>query len=326
MAQQGKTVAVTGASGYVGTKLLERLEQEASLRKLVAFDINSLPLPVHNIAFYRKDVSEPIEDELNDQAVTTLVHLAFNARRGANRREITEIHNENLKTLRSVVASCVIARVTHLIYVSSHTVYGAHSDNPIPIADDAPMRASPDFPYAHDKHQSEILLEEFARAQEDVKVTVLRSCPVLGHSGDSLETQDFFRPWLFGVMNYNPPLQFVYDNDLARVMSIIIQREIPGTFNVAGNGVVHYREMANIIKSKEINLPPFMAYPLVRLFWGLRLQRDLTSTGLDQVRWPILMSTSKLHKATGYRFWHTALDALTAFANSSYLYKEDISP
>ena len=100
MAQQGKTVAVTGASGYVGTKLLERLEQEASLRKLVAFDINSLPLPVHNIAFYRKDVSEPIEDELNDQAVTTLVHLAFNARRGANRREITEIHNENLKTLR----------------------------------------------------------------------------------------------------------------------------------------------------------------------------------------------------------------------------------
>jgi UDP-glucose 4-epimerase len=326
MAQQGKTVAVTGASGYVGTKLLEKLEQEASLRKLVAFDINSLPLPVHNIAFYRKDVSEPIEDELNDQAVTTLVHLAFNARRGANRREITEIHNENLKTLRSVIASCVIARVTHLIYISSHTVYGAHSDNPIPIADDAPMRASPDFPYAHDKHQSEILLEEFARAQEHVKVTVLRSCPVLGHSVDSLETQDFFRPWLFGVMNYNPPLQFVYDNDLARVMSIIIQREIPGTFNVAGNGVVHYREMANIIKSKEINLPPFMAYPLARLFCGLRLQRDLTSTGLDLVRWPILMSTSKLHKATGYRFWHTALDALTAFANSSYLYKEDISP
>ena len=34
------------------------------------------------------------------------------------------------------------------------------------------------------------------------------------------------------------------------------------------------------------------------------------------------MSTGKLHKATGYRFWHTALESLTAFANSTYLYKD----
>ncbi len=325
MEQQKKIVAVTGASGYVGTKLLEQLEQETSLKKLVAFDVNPLPLPVHNIAFYRKNVSDPIHDELNDQGATTLVHLAFNARRGANRREISEIHNENLETLRAVMASCVIARITHLVYVSSHTVYGAHSDNPIPIADDAAMRASPNFPYAHDKLQSEIALEEFARAQEEVKVTVLRSCTVLGHGADNLETQAFFRPWLFGVMDYNPPLQFVYDSDLARVMSIIIQREIPGTFNVAGDGIVRYHEISKIIKSRFVNLPPFMVYPLTRLLWGLRLQREMTSAGLDQVRWPILMSTSKLHKATGYRFWHTALDALTAFANSAYLYKDDIS-
>ena len=326
MAQQGKIVAVTGASGYVGTKLLQRLEQEPGLRKLVAFDLNPLPLPVHNIAFYRKNVSEPIEDDLNDQGATTLVHLAFNAHRGANRREIADIHDENLETLRAVMASCVSARVTHLIYVSSHTVYGAHSDNPVPIADDAPMRASPDFPYAYDKHQCEIALEEFARAQEDVKVTVLRSCTVLGHGADNLEPQSFFRPWIFGVTDYNPPLQFVYDDDLARVMSIIIQREIPGTFNVAGDGIVHYREMAKIIKSRLVSLPPFLAYPLVRLCWWLRLQRDASANGLDQVRWPILMSTGKLHRATGYRFWHTGLDALTAFANSAYLYKDPISP
>ena len=143
MAQQGKIVAVTGASGYIGTKLLERLEQEPGLRKLVAFDVKPLPLPVHNIAFYRKNVSEPIEDDLNDQGATTLVHLAFNARRGANRREIAEIHDENLETLRAVMASCVGARVTHLVYVSSHTVYGAHSGNPIPIAEDAPLGRVP---------------------------------------------------------------------------------------------------------------------------------------------------------------------------------------
>ena len=326
MEQKRKTVAVTGASGYVGTKLLERLEQETNIKKLVAFDINPLQLPVHNIAFYRKNVSEPIEDELTEQKVTTMVHLAFNPKRGSSRREVNEIHDENLSTLRAVMASCAIARVSHLIYISSHTVYGAHSDNPLPISDNAPMRASIDFPYAYDKHQSEIALSEFAQAQDDVKVTVLRACTVLGHGTENIESQHFFRPWLFGIMNSNPPLQFIYDDDLARVLSIIIHKEIEGTFNVAGDGVVHYREIAKIIDSKVITLPAFIVYPLVRLFRGICLQNDFTRTGLDQVRWPILMSTGKLHKATGYRFWHTALEALTAFANSSYLYKDPFKP
>lgn len=322
MVQLGKVVAVTGASGYIGTKLLERLEQEPTLRKLVAFDISPPPLPVHNIAVYRKNVSEPIDEELNDQDATTLVHLAFNARRGANRREVAEIREENLETLRAVMASCARARIGHLIYLSSHTVYGAHSDNPFPIPEDAPMRASLDSPYGYDKHLCELALEEFARAQEEIKITVLRSCMVLGHGADNPEIQSFFRPWLLGVVESNPALQFVYDNDLARVISIIIQREIPGTFNVAGDGIVHYREVAKITKTKLINLPAFLVYPLAQLSWELHLQRDATSSGLDLVRWPILMSTGKLHQATGYRFWHTALDALTAFANSEYIYKD----
>ena len=86
--------------------------------------------------------------------------------------------------------------------------------------------------------------------------------------------------------------------------------------------MVYYREMAEIIKSKLINLPSFLAYPLAQLSWQLHLQREATSGGLDLVRWPILMSTGKLHKTIGYRFWHTGLDALTAFANSVYLYKD----
>jgi UDP-glucose 4-epimerase len=211
-----------------------------------------------------------------------------------------------------------------LIYLSSHLVYGAHSDNPVPIPDDAEMRPSHDFPYAHDKHHCELALEEFAQAQNDIKVTVLRSCIVLGNGADNLTTRTFFHPWMLGVAPYDPPLQFVYDDDLARVMSIIIQQEIPGTFNVAGDGVVHYREMAKIIKSRLISLPPFLAYPLVQICRGLRLQREASSDTLDQVRWPILMSTGKLHKATGYRFLHTGLESLTAFTNSAYLYKDPL--
>ncbi len=111
MTRQGKVVAVTGASGYIGSTLLQRLETEPDLRKMVAFDTKPLAAPIHNIAADRRDVSGHIHDELSEQRVTTLVHLAFNSRRGESRREVVAIREENLDTLRAVLESCVRARV-----------------------------------------------------------------------------------------------------------------------------------------------------------------------------------------------------------------------
>ncbi|MCH7605645.1 MAG: NAD-dependent epimerase/dehydratase family protein [Chloroflexi bacterium] len=317
-----KAVAVTGASGYIGTQLLSKLEDEEGIRKLVAIDTKPPPAPIHNMAVYRRDVTEPIDDILTQHHVSTLVHLAFVTRRGRNRREVSSIRQANLDSLKAVLESCVRARVNHIIYLSSHTVYGAHPDNPIPLTDGASLRPAPDFPYGYDKYLSELVLQEFAAEHQDVAVTVLRSCIVLGPLADNYITRAFFRPLLLGVLDYNPPLQFVYEGDLSRVLALVIQRGLPGIFNVAGDGVVFYKEVAEIIHSRFFSLPSFLAYPLVQLTWNLRIQRDSTACGLDLVRYPIVVSTGKLNQATGYRFWHTSLEALTAFANSSLLYKE----
>ena len=324
MSEALKAVAITGASGYVGARLLQKLEDEAGIRKLVAIDTGPPPAPIHNMAVYRQDVTEPIDGALLHHRVSTLVHLAFVSRRGRNRREVSFIRQTNLDALTSVLESCVRAQVKHFIYLSSHTVYGAHADNPIPLTDGAPLRPLPDFPYGYDKSLSEQIIQEFTEQHQDIAITILRCCMVLGPSADNYITRAFFRPWLLGVSAYNPPLQFVYEDDLARVLTIVIQRGLPGVFNVAGDGVVFYRELAEIIDSRLIQLPSLLAYPLTQLTWNLHVQRGSTASGLDFVRYPIIMSTGRLRQATGYRFWHTSLDALTAFANSSFLYKEPV--
>ena len=127
---------------------------------------------------------------------------------------------------------------------------------------------------------------------------------------------------MLGVIDYNPPLQFVYEDDLARILTIVIRRRLAGIFNVAGDGVVFYKEFAETIKSRLINLPAFLAYGLAQLSWNLHLQRESTACGLDLVRYPMVLSTGKLHQATGYRFWHTSMETLSAFANSSLLYQD----
>ena len=322
MEQTNKAVAVTGAAGYIGSRLLQELEENEEQRKLVAFDTRPLAYPIHNVAAYRHDVTEPIDNTLYQHRVTSLVHLAFDAQRGRNQREVNAIRQNNLTTLKTVLDSCVRAQVRHFIYLSSHTAYGAHRDNPIPLTDKSPLRPLPDFPYGYDKFVSEELIQEFAEQHQDLKVTILRPCIVLGPNAHNSISRGFFRRVLLGVLDYNPPLQFLYEDDLARVLAIIIGREVTGVFNVAGEGVVFYRELADIIKSKLFSLPALLAYPLAQLTWNLGIQRDSTASGLDLVRYPIVLDTGKLRQATGYRFWHTSLETLTSFTNSCLLYQE----
>ena len=325
MQQPSKVIAITGAAGYIGSRLLQELEGNGEQRKLVAFDTRPLAFPIHNVAAYRHDVTEPIDDTLYGHRVTTIVHLAFNARRGRNRREVTAIRQSNLDALKSVLDSCVRAQVGHFVFLSSHTVYGAHKDNPLPLSDDAPLRPLTDFPYGNDKFASEQLIREFTEQHVNLKVTILRPCIVLGPNAQNSISRGLFRRVLLGVLDYNPPLQFLYEDDLARVLSIIIGREVSGVFNVAGEGVVFYRELAAIIRSRLLSLPAPLAYPVVQLAWKLGIQRDSTASGLDLVRYPIVLDTSKLRRATGYRFWHTALETVTSFANSCLLYRESES-
>lgn len=316
MEQTNKVVAITGAAGYIGRRLLQELEENWQQSKLVALDTKSLAFPVHNVSAYRQDVAEPIDDILYDRRVTTLVHLAFEARLGRNRREVADIRERNLNTLMAVLDSCDRAQVGHFIYLSSHTVYGAYRDTPIPLSDDAPLRPFVDFPYGYDKFVSEELIREFAQKHRDLKVTILRPCIVLGPTAQNSVNRWLFRRVLLGVLGYNPPLQFLYEDDLARVLAIVIAREVPGAFNVAGEGVVFYRELATIIKSRLLSLPAFLAYPAAQLSWNLGLQRELTASGLHFVRYPTVMDTSNLRRTLGYRFWHTSLETLTSFTNS----------
>ena len=127
MEQQDRVVAVTGAAGYLGSRLLQNLEERPGHRRLVAFDIRPLSSPIHNVSAYRKDVSEPIDATLlRHQDGRTLVHLAFDPSRGRNRREVAAIRQRNLDTLREVLDSCARAGLRHFIYLSSHSVYGPH--------------------------------------------------------------------------------------------------------------------------------------------------------------------------------------------------------
>ena len=314
-----KSVAVTGSSGYVGSTLLRHLEEYGAFDKLVAIDNRPLPFPVHNVFVYRRDVTESIQDALLDNNVSTLVHLAYVGRQGRNPREVNEIRDSNLAALKNVLECCVRARVQHVIHLSSHSVYGARPDNPIPLTVRSPLRATPDSPLGYDKLLAEQKIQEFSDRLGNTKVTILRAARVLGPNAPAHTFREFSRQWLVGPTGYDAPVQFLHEEDLARVLRLFIEREIPGVFNVAGDGVVFHREMSDMIGSKFARLPFILAYPLVQLASNTRLQRGYAVDELNLIRYPLVMNTGTLRQATGYQFWHTSMETLASFANPNLL-------
>ena len=307
-------VAVTGASGFIGFRFLQELEAMNSLDRLVAIDLKPLPRPLHNVSAHRLDISQPLAPVFQKDPIDTVVHLAFNLQEGQTSAEAEAIQRDNLLGLDNLLRECVRARIKAFVYLSSHTVYGAHVDNPIPITEERAPRPLLRFQYGRTKFLSETRLLNFAEENPNIAVTILRCCMVMGPEGSSRVTQGFDQPVLLKIAGADPSLQFIHSVDLARILAILSINPRRGVFNLAGKGVLRYSEVAKIMGKPLIPLPSTLAFPVVETTWNFGLQKESSSDGLNFIRHPVIMATGKLRQATGYKFRYTAREAVTSFA------------
>ncbi|MQF69013.1 NAD-dependent epimerase/dehydratase family protein [SAR202 cluster bacterium AD-804-J14_MRT_500m] len=306
-------IAVTGSSGYIGSRLLQQLENVESIAKLIAIDIKPLPMPFHNIDAYRLDLAQPIDQVFHKHKISTVVHLAFDMRAGRTAQESLAIDKKNIASLENVLMACHTFSVQHLIYTSSHTVYGAHPDNHVPIMEDTKLKPLQGFQYSQTKAASEFLLRSFAHENPAISVTILRSSMVLGPAAVNYVSKGFQKPFLLRVLGYDPPLQVIHEDDLTAILMRFSMDPRPGIFNVAGDGYLNYTRFAKILEKPLIPLPSIIAYPLTELAWKLGIQKDSPSIGLNLIRYPIILSTEKLKQETGFKFSYTSEEAVASY-------------
>jgi nucleoside-diphosphate-sugar epimerase len=72
-----KNIAITGVSGYIGTRLLPRLDGIGSVEKIIGIDIKEPAFKSAKLKFYGQDILEPFGDLFAENEVDTAVHLAF---------------------------------------------------------------------------------------------------------------------------------------------------------------------------------------------------------------------------------------------------------
>lgn len=300
------SVAVTGAAGFLGSRLIENLCADDRVGAVSGFDVRPPTFTHPKFVFDELDVRDSaLESRLH--GIDAVVHLAFIM---DPIRDETQMRDVNVNGSQNVFKSAAKAGVDHLVYTSSAIVYGAHPDNKIPLDEEAPLRANLDFSYAAHKLEVEYVIREVVDDYPKLNVTILRPAIVFGAHVDNAWSHALEVPFLFGIQGHTPPLQFVHEEDVAAALEFAIFEKITGAYNLAAPGWLEVEEMMGIVKRRKFELPEPVAFALVERLWSLGLA-EAPAGMLHYVMHPWVVTTDKL-SAAGFTAKYSNREAFTA--------------
>ena len=285
------TVAVAGAANFVAAAVLERLDNDRRVARLIGLDCDEPQMPVAKLDFRPADVRDPLLAVALEGA-DVIVHAAVAP--GPMDAEDT-MFAINVSGTRNLLDAAAKAGVSRFVHVSSAAVYGAHDANPIPLDETAPLRANPDFSWAYHHLLAEELVSQWALDHPDVTVTVLRPVTTLGPGADTFVARHLEQPLLPIVRENEPPVQLLHVDDLATAVQLAVTADLPGVFNVAPDGWLSARELAHLLGKRAVTIPEVVAFSAARTLWSHRVL-GAPAGALHYLMYPWVLSSDRLHE------------------------------
>jgi len=312
-----RRVLVTGADGFLGRGLVLRLAQRLARQELgavVALDVREIPearrLPgVHHVVQDVRDAG--IARLMQVHAVDTVVHLASIVTPGKGSSRAFE-HAVDVGGTRQVLQACVEQGVRHLIVSSSGAAYGYHADNPAWIDESQPLRGNAAFAYADHKRQVEELLSQARGAHPELAQTVLRIGTILGERVHNQITALFDKRRLIAIRGSASPFVFVWDEDVAGAIMHALEGAPTGCFNLAGDGALGIREIAQRLGKGVVEWPAPVLKAVLAVGSALGVSR-YGPEQLDFLRYRPVLSNTALKEVFGFRPTRTSAQAFEAF-------------
>ncbi|TFV85965.1 NAD-dependent epimerase/dehydratase family protein [Blastococcus sp. CT_GayMR16] len=268
---RGMTVAVTGASGNLGTALLRRLTApDAGVAEVRGLARRQPPdvAPYSGVRWHLADLGGPrSEDTLAEfmDGVDAVVHLAWALQPG---RQPDDLRRVNVEGTRRVMRAAGVAGVRHVVHMSSIGAYapGAVGQR---VAEDWPTTGIPSAQYSRDKSEAERVVREVSARHPEMTVSVVRPTLVLQPDAGSEIGRYFLGPLVFGAARMLPgavarllplPLprlavSFVHADDVADAVVRMLDRRAPGPFNLAAEPLLDGNGLARALGTVRIPVP-----------------------------------------------------------------------
>jgi UDP-glucose 4-epimerase len=276
-------VVVTGVSRFLGAQVAARLAADPRVERVVGLDPHD-PSPalqglLADVELIRADprAATAAIVELNADAV---VHLAVTSAPDPQNGGRAAMKEQNvIGTMQLLAAAQGTPRLRKLVVRSSTAAYGASFRDPAVFTEDTEPRAVPRGSYARDILDIEGYVRGFRRRRPEVAATVLRFAPFLSSTAETTLTRYFAQPLVPTVLGRDARLQFVHVDDALEILHRSVLEDHPGTFNVAGAGVLALSQAVR--RAGRISLP----LPESTLSTVAAVSRNvgLGQIGLDQI-------------------------------------------
>ena len=304
-----KRILVTGLSTYWGGRLAAALESSPGVEAVVGVDSREPTRELERTEFVRVGAEHSlIEKIVRAAGIDTVIDTRLVVDSTASTSG--SIHEHNVIGTLNILAACSAADspVKKFIFKSSGMFYGAARDDPAFFTEDMLRGHRPRTAIERDVAEVEAAVADFRVRRPGVAVTVLRFPNVLGIEVDTPLIRLLGLPFVPMIAGFDPRLQFIDEIDVVHALEHVAFNDLPGTYNVAADGVLALSEVASLLGKRALPVVPPWGTGLAAA--GLhRLGITIPPEMLDQLRFGRGMD-NRVFKSTGFHFRHTSRESV----------------
>ena len=312
-------VLITGLSTYWGGRLAQALEADPSVEAIIGVDNEEPSVELERTEYVKVGAQHALLRRVVEAAeIDTVVdtRLVVDSATTTSRKA----HENNVIGTMNILAACSGegSSVRKVVFKSSTHFYGSEQDDPAFFDEGMGRPHPPRTPIERDILEAEASVAEFADKSPDVNVTILRFANVLGPDVRTSHIDLFSLPAVPMILGFDPRYQFVHEDDVVHALEHVTQRELPGVYNVAADGVLALTEVAGLLgKPYAPILPPWgtgIAAAVAR-----RLGVGIPPEMLAQLRFGRGVDNRRF-KAAGFDYGYTSREAVLALAEHMRLH------
>ncbi len=316
----GRRVLITGIGSFWGGRVAQALEQDPDVEMIVGLGVDEPQVQLERTEYVRADQSYSILSRIvRATQVDTILHtfLVVDSTHATGR----QLHEVNVIGTMNLLAAAGApdSSVRTVVVKSSTLVYGSSYQDPVWFKEEASRVEAPKTRVERSLLEVEDYLRDFAEDNPHVAVSLLRFSNVLGTDIETPFTKMLQMAVAPTVLGFDPLLQFVHETDVVRSIEYVMTNQVPGAFNVAGDGKLPWSEVASICGQRLVPISPVLTGLAVAPLSMLGLL-DLPPELLSLLRYGRGVDNRRLKQA-GFSYRYTSAGAVESFAEASRLRK-----
>lgn len=313
-------VVVVGASGNIGTALLEQLGQETSVAEIsaVARRLPSSSSSPATVTWHQGNIATDDLDTILAGA-DAVIHLAWLFQPTHRPAETWANNVVGTARLLEAVERC---QVTSLVVSSSVAAYSPRQGDE-PVDETWSTHGASTAAYAREKAYVERLLDAFEARVTHCTVTRLRPAFVFHRRAATQQRRLFMGPLVPGsivrpglIPVFPAPkgllLQTVHSRDVATAISSAILARTPGAVNICADEILTPAHVASLLEARLATVPARLARAALKGAWSAHAV-PANPELLDALLAVPMMSNAKAKAEWGWAPTVSAADALSEF-------------